>query len=123
MIGTAVAVLLALAGCVSTPSLTGTTGARSFAALQEMCGGQPVDYGADAQAVYTVLFDAHVANRRGRISNEEFCAFQTAMAQQYVKLGKGGDPQMRNQWVTFFNTQRAKALSWRAAVDPTLRAG
>ena len=112
-----------LVGCVSTPSLTGTTGTRSFVALQEMCGAQPVDYGEDAQAVYTVLFDAHVANRRGKISNEEFCTFQTAMAKQYVKLGKSSDPQMRNQWVTFFNTQRVTALSWRAAVDPTLRSG
>jgi len=25
--------------------------------------------------------------------------------------------------VTFFLDQRAKALSWRAAVDPTLRSG
>jgi hypothetical protein len=25
--------------------------------------------------------------------------------------------------VEFFNAQRVKALSWRAAVDPTLRSG
>jgi hypothetical protein len=33
------------------------------------------------------------------------------------------DPQVRNRWVEFFTEQRAKALSWRAAVDPTLRSG
>jgi hypothetical protein len=119
----AVGMAVLVAGCISTPSLTGTTGARSFAALQEACNMQPVDYGNDAQSVYTVIFDAHVASRRGRISNEEFCAFQNGLAQQYTKLGKSSDPAARDQWVTFFNLQRAKAISWRASVDPSLRSG
>jgi hypothetical protein len=112
-----------LAGCVSTPSLTGTMGAPSFTALQEMCGAQVVDYGNDAQSVYTTLFDAYVASRHGKGSKEQYCAFQSELAQHYAKLGASSDPQARNQWVTYFTSQRVKALSWRAAVDPTLRGG
>jgi hypothetical protein len=112
-----------LAGCVSTPSLEGTRGAPSFEALQKMCTAQTVDYGRDAQDVYIALFDAYVANRRGRLSNEEFCAFQASIAQRHASEGVSTDPQLRNQWVAFFIEQRAKALSWRAAVDPTLRSG
>lgn len=112
-----------LAGCVSTPSLEGTRGAPSFEALQQMCTAQTVDYGRDAQDVYIALFDAYVANRRGRLSNEEFCAFQASIAQRHASEGVSTDPQLRNQWVAFFIEQRAKALSWRAAVDPTLRSG
>jgi hypothetical protein len=111
------------AGCVSTPSLNGTMGAPSFASLQQMCAAQTVDYGNDAQSVYTTLFDAYVASRRGKLSKEDYCAFQTSIAQQYTALGASSDPQARNQWVTFFNRQRVKAISWRAAVDPTLRSG
>jgi hypothetical protein len=112
-----------LTGCVSSPSLSGTRGAPSFEALQQMCTAQTVDYGKDAQGVYEVLFDAYVANRRGRLSKEDFCAFQASIAQQHATLGVSTDPQIRNQWVEFFTSQRTKALSWRAAVDPTLRSG
>jgi hypothetical protein len=114
----------ALTGCVSTPSgLSGGFGAPSFAALQQVCSATPVDYGNDAQSVYTTFYDAYVANRRGKVSKDDYCAFQTAIAQHYTALGTSGDPQARNQWVAFFLDQRAKAISWRAAVDPTLRAG
>ncbi len=112
-----------LAGCVSSPSLTGTMGAPSFVSLQQMCGAQTVDYGNDAQGVYAAVFDAYVANRHGRLSKDDFCAFQASIAQRYASQGASSDPQVRNQWVTFFTDQRARALSWRAAVDPTLRSG
>ncbi|HZZ10702.1 MAG TPA: hypothetical protein VFE79_08410 [Paraburkholderia sp.] len=112
-----------LAGCVSSPSLNGTMGAPSFASLQQMCSEQTVDYGKDAEGVYATLFDAYVANRRGKLSKEDYCTFQTSIAQHYTSLGASGDEQMRNQWVQFFLDQRAKAISWRAVGDPTLRAG
>lgn len=112
-----------LAGCVSSPSLTGTMGAPSFVSLQQMCSAQTVDYGSDAQGVYTAMFDAYVANRHGKLSKDDFCAFQASIAQHYASQGASTDPQVRNQWVSFFTDQRARALSWRAAVDPTLRNG
>lgn len=112
-----------LTGCISSPSLNGTMGAPSFASLQQMCGAQTVDYGNDAQNVYATLFDAYVANRRGKLSKDDYCTFQTSLAQRYASQGVSTDPQVRNQWVAFFIDQRAKALSWRAAADPTLRAG
>jgi hypothetical protein len=87
-----------------------------------MCGAQSVDFGRDAQAVYSAFFDEYVASRRGRISKADFCAFQATITQQYMALG-AGDAAMRGQWAVFFNEQRARALSWRASVDPTLRAG
>lgn len=98
-------------------------GAPSFASLQQMCSAQTVDYGNDAQGVYATLFDAYVANRRGRLSKEDYCAFQTEIAQRYTSQGASTDPQIRDQWVAFFTEQRARAISWRAAVDPTLRSG
>ncbi|MEI6001154.1 hypothetical protein H3V53_29445 [Paraburkholderia bengalensis] len=119
----ALSIAVALTACVSTPSLNGTLGAPSFADLQSMCGAQPADYGSDAQSVYVTLFDAYVANRRGGLSKADYCAFQTSIAQRYAALGASGDPAARNQWVEYFNAQRVKALSWRAAVDPTLRSG
>jgi hypothetical protein len=112
-----------LAGCVSTPSLNGTYGAPTFAALQQMCSAQTVEYGQDAQSVYVALFDAYVAQKRGGISKENYCVFQQSIAQQYTTLGTSADPQARNRWVEFFNEQRVNAISWRAKVDPTLRAG
>ena len=112
-----------LAGCVASPSLSGTMGAPSFASLQQMCSAQTVDYGNDAQGVYAAMFDAYVANRSGKLSKDDFCAFQTAIAQRHASQGVSTDPQVRNQWVAFFTDQRARALSWRAAVDPTLRNG
>jgi hypothetical protein len=64
-----------------------------------------------------------VASKRGGLSKADYCAFQTALAQRYAAQGASADPQVRRQWVEFFNAQRVKALSWRAAVDPTLRSG
>lgn len=119
MIGAAVL----LAGCVSTPSLTGTPGAPSFAALQQMCGQQTVDYGQDSQNVYVTFFDAYVAQKRGALSQQNFCAFQQSIAQHYTELGTSSDHEARNRWVAFFNDQRAKAITWRSTVDSTLRAG
>jgi hypothetical protein len=119
MIGAAALV----AGCVSTPSLTGTLGAPSFDALQQMCGQQTVDYGQDAQSVYVTFFDAYVAHKRGALSQQNYCAFQQSIAQQYTEHGTSSDPQVRNRWVAFFNEQRAKAIGWRSAVDSTLRSG
>jgi hypothetical protein len=112
-----------LAGCVGTPSLSGTMGAPSFASLQEMCGGQALDYGKDAQPVYSTLFDAYVGSHHGKGSKEAYCAFQSELAQHYTAEGTSGDAQVRNQWVAYLTAQRAKALSWRATVDPTLRGG
>src|SRR5690349_20446043 len=66
---------LGLAGCVSTPSLEGSSRAPSFDALQGLCEAAPTDYGADAQSVYSALYDAYVAQRRGGLSKERFCAF------------------------------------------------
>jgi len=118
-----IAAAAVLAGCVSSPSLEGTAGAPSFDALQKMCSPQTVDYGQDAQSVYATFFDAYVANRRGRLSKDDFCAFQASIAQRHASEATSSDPKVRNQWVEFFAEQRAKAISWRARVDPTLRAG
>lgn len=112
-----------LAGCVGTPSLSGTMGAPSFVSLQQMCSAQTVDYGKDAQGVYAAMFDAYVATRHGKLPKEDFCGFQASIAQRFASQGLSTDPLVRNQWVAFFTDQRAKALSWRAAVDPTLRNG
>ncbi len=60
-----------LAGCVSTPSLSGSLGAPSFVALQDMCGASLVDYGADAQSVYSAFYDAYVAQKRGALSKDQ----------------------------------------------------
>ena len=84
---------------------------------------ETVNYGNDAEGVYATLFDAYVASRRGKISKDDYCAFQMSIAQHYTSLGTSSDPQARNQWVQFFTDQRAKAISWRSAVDPTLRSG
>ncbi|QGZ56179.1 hypothetical protein FAZ97_11790 [Paraburkholderia acidiphila] len=120
MIGAAVL----LAGCVGAPpGPEGGGRAPSLAALQQMCGGQALDFGAYAPGVYAAMFDAWVANRRGRLPQDQFCGFQAQLAKQYTTLGKSGDAQARGEWVNFLNTQRAQALSWRAAADPTLRAG
>jgi len=110
-----------LAGCMSTPQIEGGGGAPSFAALQQMCGQAPVDYGDYAQGVFSATFDAYVAQRRGALTHEQFCGFQAGLAQQHAALGSGSDPLQRNQWVEYLNQQRAQAITWRAAVDPTLR--
>jgi hypothetical protein len=114
---------LLLAGCVGTPSLSGTPGAPSFSALQEMCGSASADYGPDAQDVYSAFFDAYVAFRRNGLSKARFCAFQSAIAERHAAYAANPGPQAQNAWASFFLDQRAQALSWRAAVDPTLRAG
>lgn len=113
----AVLSVAALAGCVSTPGLEG-----SFGALQEMCGTAQMDYGADAQSVYSALFDAYVAQRRGGLSREQFCAFQAGIAERHRAYVANPGPESQRAWATFILNERARALSWRAAVDPTLRA-
>lgn len=65
---------------VSTPSLDGSFRAPSLDALQQMCATTPADYGADAQSVYSAFYDAYVAERRGGLSKDRFCAFQADIA-------------------------------------------
>ncbi|VXB55953.1 conserved exported hypothetical protein [Burkholderia sp. 8Y] len=113
----------ALGACVTTPSLDGSSGAPSFGALQEMCGTASADWGADAQSVYSAFFDAYVAQRRGGLSKERFCAFQAGIAERYRAYVANPGPAARSAWANFLLDQRAQALSWRAAVDPTLRSG
>lgn len=112
-----------LAGCVGTPSLDGSRGAPSLSALQDMCGALAVDYGADAQSVYSAFYDAYVAERRHGLSRERFCAFQASIAERYRAYRANPGPEAQSAWANFFLDQRAQAVSWRAAVDPTLRAG
>ncbi len=112
-----------LAGCVATPNIDGSSGAPSFSALQEMCGTTQVDYGGDAPSVYTAFFDAYVAQRRGGLSKDRYCAFQGTIAARYGVYRANPGPEAQSAWASFFLDQRAQALSWRAAVDPTLRAG
>jgi hypothetical protein len=114
---------LMLGGCLSTPDLAGSRGAPSLVALQSMCGGNAVDYGTDAQSVYSALFDAYVAQKRGKLPKEQFCAFQSGIASQYAAYNASRTEQAQSAWASFFADQRAQALSWRASVDPTLRAG
>ncbi|PLZ01720.1 hypothetical protein CY652_15060 [Burkholderia sp. WAC0059] len=121
MIGAAALVAGVATGCASVPGTGGGWGAPSFAALQQQCGAQPLDYGRDEQPVYSAVLDAYVARRHGRISQDQFCGFQSGLAQHYTTLATSSDPQARNQWVAFFNGQRANAIHWRSAVDPTLR--
>jgi hypothetical protein len=113
-----------VAACAGTPAFGGI-GWRgpSLAEMQQACGEQTVDFGPYASAVHTATFDAFVANRRGHVTHEQFCGFQTALAQKYAAFGTSSDPQQRSQWIQFLNDQRATAISWRAFVDPTLRAG
>ena len=113
----------ALAGCVSTPSLEGSSRAPSFGALQGLCEAAQTDYGADAQSVYSAFYDAYVAQRRGGLSKERFCAFQTGIAERHRAYVASPGPEAQSAWATFILGERARALSWRAAVDPTLRAG
>jgi hypothetical protein len=112
-----------LAGCVATPSLSGSLGAPAFSALQEMCGTAAVDYGADAQSVYSTFYDAYVAQKRGKLPRDRYCEFQASIAQRYSAYKANPTPDAQSAWANFFLDQRAQALSWRAAVDPTLRAG
>jgi len=112
-----------LGACVTTPSLDGSFGAPSFGALQDMCATASTDWGADAQSVYSAFFDAYVAERRGGLSKERFCAFQAGIAERHRAYVANPGPAAQSAWANFLLDQRAQALSWRAAVDPTLRSG
>jgi hypothetical protein len=114
---------MVLAGCVGTPNLSGSLGAPSFTALQSMCSSGAADYGMDAQSVYSAFFDAYVAQKGGKLSKDQYCAFQAGIASQHAAYASAGTPQAQSAWATFFNQQRALAISWRATVDSTLRAG
>ncbi|CAN0623316.1 conserved protein of unknown function [Burkholderia multivorans] len=111
--------LVVLAGCVGTPQLGGGWRAPSFVELQAACGGAARDWGADAQPVYSALYDAYVAKRHRGVSEANYCAFANELSARYA----GPDSARRADWVTYFNAARAKAISWRAAVDPSLRGG
>ncbi|WP_322070812.1 hypothetical protein [Paraburkholderia bannensis] len=124
MIGAMVLVAATTAGCANTSGLPGGWRAPAFADLQQMCGAQQADYGADAQAVYSAVYDAYVANRHGKLPQDQFCGFQAGLAQHYsASAANAGDAQARNAWVAYLNAQRAQALTWRASADPTLRGG
>lgn len=115
---------LMLGGCLSAPDVAGSGGAPSLAALQSMCGdGGAVDYGADAQSVYSAFLDAYVAQKRGKLPKEQFCAFQKGIASQYAVFSANRTAEAQSAWALFFADQRAQAITWRATVDPTLRAG
>ena len=109
------------AGCANTSGLVGGWRAPAFADLQQMCGAGQRDYGADTHAVYSAVYDAYVANRHGKLTQDQFCGFQAGLAQHYS--APGGDAQARNAWITYLNAQRAQAVTWRASADPTLRGG
>ena len=104
-----------LAGCAG----WGGFNAPSLGALQQVCGA-PSDYGAETATVYPALLDAYVAYRHGRLSQGDYCGFQTSIAREHAALAAGGSAASAG-WADFINDARAKALSWRAAVDPTLR--
>jgi hypothetical protein len=115
---------IALGGCgIATPELSGTPGAPSLVALQAMCGTTAVDYGADAQNVYSAFFDAYVAQSRGKLPKDRYCGFQQGIAAQYSAYSTNRTPQAQSAWAEFFLAQRAQAISWRAMADPTLRTG
>jgi hypothetical protein len=124
---------MAAAVCVATVLASGCAavfgGGQRFAALQSSCGAA-TDYGADAQAVYSTLFDAYVAYRHGRLSQAQYCAFAKDIATHYDRRTNGGpgktaatEPDAPRAWAEYFNAQRVKAIDWRAQVDPTLRGG
>nr|WP_175800450.1 hypothetical protein [Burkholderia anthina] len=109
-----------LAGCtVGTPPLAGNWRAPSFVDLQTSCGGAARDWGADAQPVYSTLYDAYVAKRYRGLTQANYCAFVNELSTHYAAPDAAG----RAGWVAYFNGARAQAVSWRAAVDPTLRGG
>ncbi|KVX15656.1 hypothetical protein WL01_17130 [Burkholderia ubonensis] len=108
-----------LTGCAGTPPLEGSWRAPSFVALQAACGGTARDWGADAQPVYSAIYDAYVAKRYRGLSEAGYCTFVNELSARYA----APDASARAGWVAYFNDARAKAISWRAAVDPTLRGG
>ena len=124
-VGVGISVLgaVALGGCVSTPDMSGSGGAPSLVALQALCGTALVDYGSDAQGVYSAFFDAYVAQKRGKLPKDRYCAFQSGIANQYATYLGDRTPQAQSAWAEFFAAQRAQAISWRASADPSLRAG
>lgn len=124
MIAATVGAAMLVAACTGTPLLDSSVWrGPSLADMQQMCGEPAVDFGQYASAVHAATFDALVASRGHRVSHGQFCSFQTALAQQYATFVKSSDPQARAEWIKFLNDQRATAISWRAFVDPTLRAG
>ncbi|KVE37459.1 hypothetical protein [Burkholderia sp. TSV86] len=114
--------LACVAGCAGGGFLSGAWGGASLAELQHTCGDAR-DYGDDAGAVYSALSDAWVAKRHGKLTDERFCAFENELSRQYAAQASSHDPAERGRWVNYLNEARARALSWRAAVDPTLRGG
>ncbi|HEF4735510.1 hypothetical protein [Burkholderia multivorans] len=109
-----------LAACsVGTPPLSGNWRAPSFVDLQTACGGTARDWGADAQPVYSALYDAYVAKRYRGLSQANYCAFVNELSAHYAAPDAPG----RAGWIAYLNGARAQAVSWRAAVDPTLRGG
>ena len=110
-----------VAGCGGMPGLRGEAGSSRFAQLQSMCGAA-IDYGGDAQSVYSTLFDAYVAYRHGKLTQGDYCAFEQGIADHYRSRTAGGADAQR-AWADYFNAQRVKAIDWRAQVDPTLRGG
>ncbi len=83
----------------------------------------PVDYGADAQSVYSAFYEAYVAQKRGALPKDRYCAFQASIAERYSAYKANPGPAAQSAWANFFLDQRAQALIWRASVDPTLCAG
>ncbi|MBF3459896.1 hypothetical protein ISF44_19805 [Burkholderia pseudomallei] len=114
--------LALLAGCAGGPAGFGSWGGPSFAQLQRGCGDVR-DYGDDARSVYSAVFDAWVAKRHGKLTDARFCAFENELAQRHAALGTNADAAARGRWVSYLSDARAQALSWRAAVDPSLRGG
>lgn len=110
--GAAVTVVL-LTGCAG----WGGFNAPSLSALEQVCGASS-DYGAETVTIYPAMLDAYVAFRHGRLSQSEYCGFQASIAREHATLAGGA---ASAGWADFINDARAKALSWRAAVDPTLR--
>ena len=115
---------LALTGCgTGVPDMAGSASEPSLAGLQSLCGASTVDYGADSQNVYSAFFDAYVAQKRGKLPKDSYCGFQAGIASQYSAYSSSRTAQSQSAWADFFAAQRAQAISWRAAVDTTLRGG
>ncbi|KVE65140.1 hypothetical protein [Burkholderia vietnamiensis] len=109
-----------LAGCgVGVPPLAGNWRAPSFVDLETSCGGATRDWGDDAVPVYSTLYDAYVAKRYRGLTEMNYCAFVNELSARYAAPNSA----QRAAWIAYFNGARAQAISWRAAVDPTLRGG
>lgn len=110
-----------VAACSGLPGQPGGAGGSRFASLRAACDAA-TDYGADTQSVNATLYDAYVAYRHGRLAQADYCAFESDIARHYRMRASAG-PDAQRAWAEYFNAQRAKAIDWRAAVDPTLRGG